>query len=96
MGKYNLIEEKGLCNYNHRFMDSLEEKVSVFLDEESDKASFACDNDDDDDWDEFDESGNNSNFHNSMERTLFWESQEALLQVLSISFLGYFPFYVLH
>eukprot|EP00257_Ricinus_communis_P020829 XP_015580164.1 uncharacterized protein LOC8264993 [Ricinus communis] len=83
MGKYNLMEEKAVHSYSHKFMDSLEEKVSVFLDEDfldSNNPSFDCD-DDDDDWIEFDESGD-GNLQNSMERTLFWESQEALLQEL--------------
>ncbi|XP_050215704.1 uncharacterized protein LOC126666865 [Mercurialis annua] len=78
MGKYSVIEEKALYNYNHKLMiDSLEEKVSVFLDEPN-----INDNDDDDyeDYGGFDESGD-ANFEDySIERDLFWESQQALLQ----------------
>ncbi|KAG5233116.1 hypothetical protein OIU77_004559 [Salix suchowensis] len=58
----------------HKRMDSLEEKVSVFFhgdlaDQESDRS-----------LEEEDDCESDNNLHDPMERALFWESQEALLQ----------------
>uniref|UniRef100_A0A6M2FCW6 Uncharacterized protein n=1 Tax=Populus davidiana TaxID=266767 RepID=A0A6M2FCW6_9ROSI len=65
-------EEIGL-GYGHERLDSLEENVSVFFPEdfaeESDR-SF----EDEDDYEP------DHGFHDPMERAIFWESQEALLQ----------------
>ncbi|KAJ6884550.1 hypothetical protein NC652_031528 [Populus alba x Populus x berolinensis] len=69
-------EEIGL-GYGHERLDSLEENVSVFFPEdfaeESDR-SF----EDEDDYEPDD------GFHDPMERAIFWESQEALLQTTLI------------
>ncbi|KAJ9145817.1 hypothetical protein P3X46_028151 [Hevea brasiliensis] len=75
----HLVEEKALDYGNsrrRRSMDSLEERVSVFLDEDFDHSNPSFDGHDHyDDHDSFID-----DHQNSMERTIFWESQEALLQ----------------
>ncbi|WCJ34856.1 hypothetical protein M5689_016138 [Euphorbia peplus] len=83
MDMKNLIsEEKALdyiINNNYkRLEESLEERVSVFLDEEfyffNNSSSSKLNNFND--WDD----NESIDSHNSIQRTLFWESQEALLQ----------------
>lgn len=80
MGNNNLVEEKAL-GYG---------KVSVFLDEDFDHPHPPFDGHDHDDQDSFFD----DHLHNSMERTIFWESQEALLQVV-YNFLLFFFFVVM-
>jgi hypothetical protein len=71
-------EEIGL-GYGHKRMDSLEENVSVFFPED-----FADESDrsfeDEDDYE------SDHGFHDPMERAIFWESQEALLQVFNFNY----------
>ncbi|KAJ6291651.1 hypothetical protein OIU76_023686 [Salix suchowensis] len=68
------MEEKG---FGYERMDSLEEKVSVFFHGDlSDESDLCLEEEDDDD-------GPDNSLHDPMERALYWESQEALLQVFS-------------
>ncbi|KAJ6744711.1 hypothetical protein OIU79_030935 [Salix purpurea] len=76
------MEEKGFV---YERMDSLEEKVSVFVHGDlSDESDLCLEEEDDDDG------GPDNNSHDPMERALYWESQEALLQEVleSYSFTG--------
>lgn len=67
---------------NHHCMDSLEEKVSVFVE---DFENIHSDEDSGDDYGSENSSNNDLHgYHN--ERILFWEAQEALLQVLLLPF----------
>uniref|UniRef100_A0A199U9U5 Uncharacterized protein n=1 Tax=Manihot esculenta TaxID=3983 RepID=A0A199U9U5_MANES len=90
MGINNLVEEKEKAllgyGYSRSIDDSLEERVSVFLDQffdDADPSLHAFDYDNHDGHDDHDSffDHHNTHVHNSMERTIFWESQEALLQV---------------
>lgn len=69
-----LFEEKALEHNNIPFMDSLEEKVSVFFGEDFDQSERSFEGHEED-GEEYD-----SDLHEPVERTLFWESQEALIQ----------------
>ncbi|KAJ9167305.1 hypothetical protein P3X46_021969 [Hevea brasiliensis] len=82
MGVNNLVEEKALLGYGDRrsMEDSLEERVSLFLDEVFDDSDPSFDAHDYDDDDDSFIDHHNAHLHDSMERTIFWESQEALLQ----------------
>ncbi|KAJ6696912.1 hypothetical protein OIU85_003287 [Salix viminalis] len=63
-------------------MDSLEEKVSVFFHGDlSDESDLCLEEEDDDD-------GPDNSLHDPMERALYWESQEALLQLLALQEYG--------
>ncbi|XP_011009530.1 PREDICTED: uncharacterized protein LOC105114631 [Populus euphratica] len=65
-------EEIGL-GYGHKRLDSLEENVSVFFPEDfADESGRSFEDEDDYESDH--------GFHDPMERAIFWESQEALLQ----------------
>ncbi|KDP45627.1 hypothetical protein JCGZ_17234 [Jatropha curcas] len=68
------MEEKAFASTfvyrGHKITDSLEEKVSVFLHEEDFHPSDPS----------FDGEDDGDDLQDSMERTLYWESQEALLQ----------------
>lgn len=82
MGKL-ILEERAHGNdnneqKNHHCMDSLEEKVSVFV-EDFDE-NIHSDEDSGDDYGS--ENSSNNDLHGyPNERILFWEAQEALLQV---------------
>lgn len=78
----HLIEEKALGD-DHQRGDSLEEKISLFFDEEDEE----LDRNSEGDWAD-DEAANNE-LHDPIERKEFWDSQEALLLVLF--FLSLFP-----
>lgn len=71
----HLIEEKALGD-DHQRGDSLEEKISLFFDEEDEE----LDRNSEGDWAD-DEAANNE-LHDPIERKEFWDSQEALLLVL--------------
>ena len=61
-------------------MDSLEEKVSVFFHEDSADESSGHSKEEEDDYE------SDNNLHDPMERALYWESQDALLQVFNFNY----------
>jgi hypothetical protein len=61
-------------------MDSLEEKVSVFFHEDSADEESGRSMEEEDDYE------SDNNLHDPMERALYWESQDALLQVFNFNY----------
>lgn len=61
-------------------MDSLEEKVSVFFHEDFADESSGRSLEEEDDY------VSDDNLHDPMERALYWESQDALLQVFNFNY----------
>jgi hypothetical protein len=61
-------------------MDSLEEKVSVFFHEDSADEESGRSMEEEDDYE------SDNNLHDPMETALYWESQDALLQVFNFNY----------
>ncbi|KAJ4826502.1 hypothetical protein Tsubulata_024819 [Turnera subulata] len=79
MGRNKVMVEEKAPGYHYNRMEdeSLEDEVSVFLHEDFDGSTRSFEDEEEDDYE-----SDAKNLHDPEERTLFWESQEALIQEL--------------
>lgn len=100
---YNILHQRQPLKKDHKFLTSFHDQISVidYQKQNSDEkhCSFfdhALDDDDDEDEDINDDEGVTNEPQDVAERTIFWESQESLLQVYMFFINHFFSFNFFH
>lgn len=100
---YNILHQRQPLKKDHKFLTSFHDQISVidYQKQNSDEkhCSFfnhALDDDDDEDEDIDDDEGVTNEPQDVAERTIFWESQESLLQVYMFFINFYFSINFFH